>query len=182
MEKMTREEMIIFLKGMDTKEKQLKEAKMRVRSSVETLEDAIKRNSFAKRTENVGGTGGVSTDKVLKILMSSHRDIAMETVNMVRVMQDIYEREDQIGFVKRCLWQLDVTDQQVIGEIYIKQETLVSASFTFNISISQLHRRALKAVDRLLELYNAACQDQESSKAKWLLWEVAPYLPKECFS
>ena len=66
MEKMTRPEMIEFLKGINQREKYLDEEKRLVKVSVETLEEAIQRNSFAKNPDESGIVSrGFSPDKVL---------------------------------------------------------------------------------------------------------------------
>ncbi len=73
MEKMTKTEMIEFLKGMNRKEKVLEEEKKALRSSVETMEEAIIRNSFAKSVDTASpSSSAFSTDRVLKILLSRY--------------------------------------------------------------------------------------------------------------
>ena len=46
MEQMTREEMVRFLQGMENRRQYLEQEKERVKKSVESLEEAIQRNSF----------------------------------------------------------------------------------------------------------------------------------------
>lgn len=84
MEKMTKDEMIEFLKGMEKREKILQKEKAILRGSVETLEEAIARNNFAHHDDGSGiTTPGFAPDKVLHILLNSQRDIEDETRAMV---------------------------------------------------------------------------------------------------
>ena len=87
MEKMTREEMIEFLKGIDCRKNLLDEEKRRIRGSVETLQEAIYRNNFARHDDGSGViTAGFSPDKVFRVLMNSERDIEVESRNMASQM------------------------------------------------------------------------------------------------
>ena len=99
MEKMTREEMIEFLKGIDCRKNLLDEEKRRIRGSVETLQEAIYRNNFARHDDGSGViTAGFSPDKVFRVLMNSERDIEVEARNMASQMIDVYKREDQLVY------------------------------------------------------------------------------------
>ena len=107
MEKMTKKEMIAFLKGMDKRKEYLENKKSRLKGSVETLEEAIQRNTFSKPDDDAGVVSGTfSPDKVFRVLLNSQRDIEEETKSMVYRMRDIYTAEDQIDFVRYCLLQL----------------------------------------------------------------------------
>ena len=95
MNRMTKEEMIEFLKGMDQRRQILEEEKRRVRGSVETLEEAIQRNNFSRNADESGIiASGFSPDKVLRVLLNSERDIEEETRAMVKRMREILETED----------------------------------------------------------------------------------------
>ena len=121
MERMTKAEMIDFLKNMNRKERILADEKKRLRGSVETLEEAIERNNFSRSTDESGIVAqGFSPDKVFRVLLNSQRDIEEETRSMVLHLRNIYEKEDQISFVRRCLLEIDTTEQLLIREdIYI---------------------------------------------------------------
>lgn len=54
MNTVTRDEMIEFLKGMDCRKKLLDEEKSRIRGSVETMQEAIYRNNFARHDDGSG--------------------------------------------------------------------------------------------------------------------------------
>ena len=76
MERMTKAEMIDFLKNMNRKERILADEKKRLRGSVETLEEAIERNNFSRSTDESGIVAqGFSPDKVFRVLLNSQRDI-----------------------------------------------------------------------------------------------------------
>ena len=111
MERMTKAEMIIFLKGMDQRTKILEEERRRLMGSVETLEEAISRNNFAHHDDGSGiAAPGFAPDKVLRVLLDSRRDVEEETRDMVQQLREIYEKEDQIRFIRRCLLQMETMD------------------------------------------------------------------------
>ena len=179
MEKMTKTEMIEFLKGMNRKEKVLEEEKKTLRSSVETMEEAIIRNSFAKSVDTASpSSSAFSPDRVLKILLNSQRDIELETKAMVLHLRDIYEKEDQIDFVRRCLRKLNGEDQALIRDAYINDTVIDHLSQRWCFSRSQLYRKLSKAIDALVTVYNASCQGENSFRAMRLMSEVTPYFPE----
>ena len=179
MERMSKAEMIVFLRGMNQKAQMLEDEKKRLRGSVETMEEAIIRNNFAKNIdESAPGSPGFSPDRVLRILLNSQRDIEQETRDMVLHLRDIYEKEDQISFVRRCLQQLESEDQYLIQEAYFNDMGYEQLCMKFFISRSHLYRKLNKAVDTLVEIYNASCQDEKSFRAQKLMCDVTPYLPE----
>lgn len=179
MERMTRAEMIDFLKGMNKKTQILEDEKKRLRGSVETMEEAIERNNFSHKTDESGiMTQGFSPDKVFRVLLNSQRDIEEETRAMVLHMRDIYEKEDQISFVRRCLLEIDTTEQLLIRDAYLNDIVVEQLASKFCMSRSQLYRKLQKAVDNLLKIYNASCLNQKSFRAQRLISEVIPYMPE----
>lgn len=179
MEKMTKDEMIVFLRGMRERKQYLKGEKTRLMGCVESLEEAIKRNSFARRDDTSGIPGGGSSpDKVLRILLNSQRDIEEETRCLVLLLRDIYEAEDQIGFMDRCLLRLDGKDQFLLNEAYVMDSAVESLCDKLNMSRSNVYRRLSLALSRLLLIYNAGCETAESNKAVRLMKEVSAFLPE----
>ena len=72
MDKMTRTEMISFLKGMTKKQAYLEEEKQRIKGSVESLEEAIERNNFSRNHDDSGIIAGTfSPDKIFRVLLNS---------------------------------------------------------------------------------------------------------------
>lgn len=179
MEKMTRGEMITFLKGMDKRRAYLESEKSRLKGNVETLEEAIQRNTFSKPDNDAGViSGSFSPDKVFRVLLNSQRDIEEETRSMVFRMRDLYEAEDQIDFVKYCLLQLSGQDQFLLNEVYVKDGMVDDMTRTMCMSKSNVYRLLQLALKRLLDLYNARCQEMESRKANRLIHELRPFLPE----
>ena len=179
MNKMTKAEMVEFLKGMELRSKILKEEKRQLLGSVETMDEAIKRNSFSHADNGSGSTSaGFAPDKVLRVLLSSQRDIEEETRAMVLHMRDIYEKEDQIRFVRHCLLQMESSDQHLIREAYLKDVLIDQLGYRLCLSRSQVYRRLQRAVDHLVEIYNASCQEISSFRAQRLIREVIPYMPE----
>ena len=179
MEKMTKKEMIAFLKGMDKRKEYLENEKSRLKGSVETLEEAIQRNTFSKPDDDAGAVSGTfSPDKVFRVLLNSQRDIEEETKSMVYRMRDIYSAEDQIDFVRYCLLQLNGDDQFLLNEIYVKDAMIENMMKTLSMSQSNVYRLLQRALERLLEVYNSGCQEAVSRKADRLITEIRPFLPE----
>ena len=97
---------------------------------------------------------------------------------MVLHMRDIYEKEDQISFVRRCLLEIDTTGQLLIQEAYMNDVVVERLVSKLSMSRSQLYRKLHKAVEDLVEIYNASCQSQKSFRAQRLINEVIPYMPE----
>lgn len=179
MERMTRAEMITFLRGMNRKQEFLEEEKRRLRGSIETMEEAIARNTFSRKAdEGTASSPGFSPDKVLRILLNSERDIEEQTKAMVYRMRDLYEEEDQIEYIRRLILQMDGKDQRLLNEVYIQDVVVDQAHEKLGMSRSNLYRLLQRAVQRLLDRYNAGCKDTYSSKAQRLIREVNPFMPE----
>ena len=183
MEKMTREEMIEFLKGIDCRKNLLDEEKRRIRGSVETLQEAIYRNNFARHDDGSGVIpAGFSPDKVFRVLMNSERDIEVEARNMASQMIDVYKREDQLDHVRRCLMKMKVQDQYLLNEVYVKDNLVDTLVGKMHYSRSHLYRKLQKALDQLLDLYNSTCRQTGSYKAERLIKELRPFMPEGSLS
>ena len=179
MNRMTKEEMIEFLKGMDQRRQILEEEKRRVRGSVETLEEAIQRNNFSRNTDESGIiASGFSPDKVLRVLLNSERDIEEETRAMVKRMREILETEDQIDFVRWCLFQIPAREQQVLRELYVNDVVIEALAEQMCLSTSYLYKLRSRAMNRLLSVYNSRCESRPYTKAERLIRDVRPYMPE----
>ena len=133
--------MIEFLRGMNMKQAWLEEEKRRLKGTIETMEDAIVRNTFSKNNDESGIlSSGFCADKVLKILLSSERDIEEQTKGMVYRMRDLYEEEDQIDYVRHCLLKMNGQDQMLLTEIYIKDIVVDQMISKLSMSRSNLYR------------------------------------------
>ena len=180
---MTRDEMIEFLKGMDRRKKLLDEEKSRIRGSVETMQEAIYRNNFARHDDGSGVTAsGFSPDKVFRVLMNSQRDIEIEARNMANQMLAVYEREDQLDHVRRCILKMGVQEQYLLNEVYVKDKLVETLVGKMHYSRSHLYRMLQKALDQLLDLYNSTCLQTESYKTNRLKKELLPFMPEGSLS
>ncbi len=182
MNRMTKEEMIEFLKGMNRRKQILEEEKWRLKGSVETLEEAIQRNNFSRNADESGIiAAGFSPDKVLRVLLNSQRDIEEETRSMVIRMRDIYETEDQIDFVRWCLFQIPAREQQVIQEIYVNDMLIDTLAKQMSLSKSYMYKLLGRAMDNLLSVYNSRCETRPYARAERLIRDVTPYMPEGSF-
>ena len=146
--------------------------------SVETMEEAIRRNTFSRKGTDDGIiSGGFSPDKVLRVLLNSERDIEEETRDMVFRMRDIYETEDQIALVRRCLHQMPARDEHLLTEAYIDDVRIDYLEEEMSLSRGYIYKLLRKAMKRLLAAYNEECRKVENSKADRLIKEVSPLMP-----
>ena len=179
MKKMEKEEMVEFLKGMKRWQQILNEEKDQLKGSVETLEEAIHRNTFSRKADDSGiRAPGFSPDKVLHILLNSQRDILEEMRSMVNRLRRIYETEDQIDFVRCCLLQIPPREQQVIRGIYFNGILIDSLAKSMDLSRSYLYKLLQKALDDLLAVYNSRCEAEPYEKADRLVREAMQYMPE----
>ena len=179
MNKMTKGEMIQFLRGMNRRKQILEDEMRRLRGSVETFGEAIQRNTFS-RNEDMSGiiASGFSPDKVLRILLNSERDIEEETRSMVIRMRQIYEMEDQLDFVRWCLFQIPAREQQVIQEIYVNDGLIDTLAKQMSLSKSYMYKFLARAMEDLLSVYNSRCESKQNARAERLIRDVTPYMPE----
>ena len=171
--------MVEFLRGMTRKQKYLADEKKRLLGTIETMEQAIERNTFSRKSDDTGiVSSSFSPDKIFRILLDSQRDIEEETKNMVLQMRDIYIEEAQIDYVRKCLLQMNGQDQQLIQEVYINDVVVDRLTGKMNLSKSSMYRMLQRAVERLLDLYNMSCNKVTSAKANRLIQDVMPYMPE----
>ena len=182
MERMTREEMADFLRNMKARQAALKEEKGQLLGSVETLEEAIKRNSFARMDSDGSGFQGFNPDKVLKVLLDSQRDIEEETRYMAKRMHFIYEMEDQIDYVEDCLFRLEEAERKLLMEAYVKGGVIDQMADKFGYSRSYFYKKLNRTLDKLVSVYNKNCRTALYMKADRLLKELLPYMPEGSFA
>ena len=101
---------------------------------------------------------------------------------MVYRLRDIYEQQDQINFVRRCLTKMEVRDQQLIREVYINDSAVEVVASKMCLSRSYFYKLLHKALGSLLSIYNASCHEQTSIRARLLISEVVPYMPEGSFA
>ena len=179
MKKMDKEEMVEFLKGIKRWELILKEEKKQLIGSVETLDEAIHRNTFSRKMDESGIHGsGFSPDKVLHILLNSQRDIMEEMRTRVNRLRLIYETEDQIDFVRNCLLQIPPREQQVIRGLYLNDMLIDTLAKNMDLSKSYLYKLLKKAMDDLLTVYNSQCESIPYEKADRLARDARECMPE----
>jgi len=180
MEKMNRKQMIEFLRDMNKKKEVLDAEKTRILSSVETIEAAIKGNTYS-HPDNIGAgfIRGYDPDKVLKILLNSERDIQEEIRCVVTQMESIYEIEDMINSVRHCLILLSGSDGKMISEVFIEHKKVSAIAEDYSFCQTYFYTRLNQAVDRLVNLYNSECERSGNERAEHFRRDIYPYMPSE---
>lgn len=179
MDKMNRKQMINFLRDMEKRKETLKAEKVRIRSSVESMEEAIHRNTFS-HMDNVGSfTPGYNPDKVLHILLNSERDTEEETRSMVGQMQVIYEMEDEISYVQQCILCLPGIDRELITEVFIGNGNVKEMAGGYGYCPSYFYSKLNASVDRLVAMYNKDCEHENGERAERFKNEVRPYMSRQ---
>lgn len=182
MEKMDRKQMTEFLRELKALQETVKKEKLKIRSCVETMEEAIVRNTFSHKENDGSSNKGFKSDKVLRVLLDSERDIEEETRVMVQRMRAIYEIEDEIDCVNSCVCALRGIDREIITDVYIENGNIDVEAVKFGYSRNYFYRRLGRAVDSVVDSYNKLCSDQEPSKASRFLREVQKAMPQENFA
>lgn len=95
---------------------------------------------------------------------------------MVFQMRDIYEQQDKVNFVRRCLLKMEAQDQHLLWEVYINDSAVEVVASKMCLSRSYFYKLLHKALGSLLSIYNASCHEQTSIRARRLISEVIPYM------
>lgn len=172
MEKMNRKQMIDFLRDMKKRKEALSDEKIRIRSSAETMEEAIRRNTFIHSDNDGSSTHGYDTDKVLHILLNSERDIEEEKRSMVLQMHVIYEIQDKINYIQQCILLLPGADRKIITEVLIDDENVGKMADKYGFCLSHFYEKLNQSVDRLVDLYNQGCEHAGCGSADRFILEV----------
>ena len=170
--------MVRFLRGMESRVRFLESEKKLILSTVESMEEAIERNTFARHDDNVGPVQtSFSPDKIFRVLLNARRDVEEETKEMVVRMKDICLAEDQIEYVKRCMFRLGGEESYALSEVYIKGVSTEVFSLSLSMSKSSLYRLLRSALGNLLEIYNSGCRMAPCRRAERLMRDLSEYLP-----
>ena len=176
MEKMTKKEMIDFLRGFKRKKALLAEDKEKIVKSVETLEEAIRRNTFSRNADATGITSpGFSTDKVLRILIRAANDVEEETEDMIRMMGVILGQEDELNYVESCIAKVQRDKQFLIREVYLNENVIDNLTVRLNRCRTSLYKDLQIGMDQLLDIYNSHCEEMHYIREEKLARQLAPY-------
>jgi len=158
MREKTKEEMIEFLRDMRARREFIRSERERLRSCVETKEEAIRRNSFSKNGDDLGiQFTGCNKDKVLNILLNSLRDIEDEQKEATILLHGLKEQEDEIFAVEYCVNALPTKERELITEVYINAGSPEIVADTMNLSVGYAYRVIKKGIGRLIIDYNRHC-------------------------
>lgn len=123
-------------------------------SHVESFEESIIRNTFSKPVDTIISSNHGSKDKIYKIYTKSREDFDKQMDDVSDELLKIYEKEDLIRFVKKCMRRMPLFQEMALTELYIEGMRLdeyCKRHYMSRPEASRLQRNALK---NLLVIYN----------------------------
>ncbi len=153
---MTEREMTDYLKDFKKTGDAILEKKRRILNTVETMEDAIQRNTFGGPNEEVTSFNNdfSSKDKNYKVLIRSYRDIEEEMKDILKRLWLLLEEKEKYEYVQHCLDRLPVLQEEIIKALYIDGMKWEDYGRLHYISHTTVARNRKRAMDNLLVLYN----------------------------
>lgn len=150
--------MILYLQDMRGKEERLQEKKRELYGKIETLEEAIERNTFAKREneDDILTGGSYDKDKLYRILMLAYKDIDDELEYTAGQLLDLFEQEEKLKKMWRCIDRLPPRQAEVIEALCIDGVRWLDYARVVCQSRASVGRVRKKAIENLLSLYNEA--------------------------
>lgn len=152
---MTEKELITYLQNIKKEEERLHMQKKKLYNEIETLEEAIQRNSFSSHNDDAGTVlyTGFDKSKIHRILMRSYRDIDDELDAVAAQLITINDQEENIKRIWRCINMLPINQAEVIEAIYIDNMKWQDYAKTTCQSIATVGRIRKKAIENLLFFY-----------------------------
>lgn len=161
---MTEKELITYLQNIKKEEERLHMQKKKLYNEIETLEEAIQRNSFGSHNDDAGTVLYTSFDKskIHRILMRSYRDIDDELDAVAAQLITINDQEENIKRLWRCINMLPIRQAEVIEALYIEGMAWNDYEKITCQSHAALGRLRKKAIEHLLYLYAAKNDKMEA--------------------
>lgn len=152
---MTEKELIQYLLDMKGQEARLQEQKEKLHSKIESLEEAIQRNSFGSRDDDAGmvSSGSFDKNKLHRILMRAYRDIDNELDAVAEELIMIGEQEEKIKRMLHCINLLPISQAEAIEALYINGmswQEYAKATCQSKATIGRIRKAAIK---HLLKMY-----------------------------
>lgn len=161
---MTEKELITYLQNIKKEEERLHMQKKKLYNEIETLEEAIQRNSFSCHNDDAGTvlSTGFDKSKLHRILMRSYRDIDNELDAVAAQLIAINEQKENIKKMWRCINMLPIRQAEVIEALYIEGMAWNDYEKITCQSHAALGRLRKKAIKHLLSLYVAKNDKMEA--------------------
>ena len=155
MKKMKETEMVRFLKDMAAMERHIKIELNQLQSQVESIEGAIERRNFPSVDyTDIRVQKDLETDHTLQVLLDAREDVNRELRNLELRRQELYQKEDQMHLVRRCLSRLPYDAQDILICSFIKGEGWRMYIRRKCICQSYYYKLRRDAVTDLCDIYN----------------------------
>lgn len=153
---MTEKELIKYLQDMKGQEARLQEQKKKLHSKIESLEEAIQRNSFGSRDDDAEmvPSGGFDKNKLHRILMRAYRDIDNELDAVAEELIIIENQEEKIKQMLRYINLLPISQAEAIEALYINGmswQEYAKATCQSRATIGRIRKEAIKNLLRMYE-------------------------------
>ena len=157
--KMTEADMAEYLQNLGALEEGIRYERNELMKQVESLEEAIERNTF----RNSDGSSGLRTvisqdtrDKVFHILQKAYRSIEQEIEQATHELWELDKKEQKMRNVKKCLARLPFCFCEILEELYVKGIDWQIFAEKHAQSRATVFRARKRALDNLLVIYNAS--------------------------
>lgn len=171
--KMSEGEMIEYLQNMDTLEESLFFERKELEEQIESLEEAIRRNSFRGKADDDGASrllsgGSRSEDRLYRILRNSYQDIENEIRDVTKELWNVDRKEQQMRNIRKCLTRLPYYQREILEDLYMRGIEWQNFAKKHSMSRATIFRARKRAMENLLALYNGsyASQDTEQLRGK----------------
>lgn len=165
-EKMTAEQLLLYVRKMDANYKKLVETRVRILQEIKDMQDRKEILSWEEIASAVAYPKAMSDRERVncegpdsfKLLHQAERINKIFISQMEEVLEELESTETQITkykYVERCIGKLDPQDKDVIERFARKDLTYEDGMDVFHIGRTTLFRMQKKAIAHLLEIYNA---------------------------
>ena len=147
--------MVRFLKDMAAMERHIKIELNQLQNQVESIEGAIERRNFPSVDySDIRIQKDLETDHTLQVLLDAREDVDRELRNLELRRQELYQKEDQMHLIRRCLSRLPYDAQDILICSFIKGEGWRMYIRRKCICQSYYYKLRRDAVTDLCDIYN----------------------------
>ena len=164
-ERMTSEEMLLYVKRMDENELKLKDARSRIlqeikemqqRKEILSWDDIASAIAYPKAMSDKEHVSGGTPDE-FKLLHQAERINRIFISQMEELFEELERTELQLTqhkYINRCISRLEKEDREIIDQFVRKDMTFEKGMTEFHMARSTLYKLQKKAIENLTVIYN----------------------------
>lgn len=168
-QKMTEADMTEYLQNLGALEEGILRERNELMKQVESLEEAIERNTFRNSDVSSGLRTIISEDtrdKVFHILQKAYRSIEQEIEQATHELWEVDKKEQKMRTVKKCLARLPYCQREILEDLYVKGIDWQDYAEKHALSRATVFRARKRALDNLLVLYNDSYGSEKGEEGK----------------